>query len=410
MAAGSDAVATLRRNRSGNWEARASLGSDPATGRRRRAQETYPGTLPERDARRLAEDFERRARGAGGEGSAGDGGAMRLSEWLDDYIDMLEALKASPASIPTYRTYADRYICPRIGRLRLMDLRPAHVERMLADVRRRGGVGDGPVELSTLRCVHAFLQGALSKARDYGYMAENPAVKEIRPRADRKEAASLDDADLARLAKAIDGRWDIAAVASRLALGTGLRRAEACGLQWGDIDPASRSLHVSRVAVAKAGGGLVLKDPKSRAGARTLRLDDGTWAWLERWSVVQRDALAELGATQTASTPVVSLNGSHTAPQAVSRGFKALKDEAGVEGRCTYHTLRHTHATHLLREGVDIKVLQRRLGHSSAAITLDTYAHVLPGADDAAADAMAEVLARANRAMGPRPEGGGDAR
>lgn len=386
-------MVSLRRNKVGNWEARVSLGSD-VLGARKRVQRTFPGELDEKDAMDRAVDFERSARGArraGGEISAEIGGAMTVREWLDAYLASKEAFGASPASIPTWKTYVTRYAGPRIGAIRLYDLRPQHVEAMLAQVAREGGVDGGPVSLKTLCGLHSWLQGAMTRAVRYGYIARNPVTADLRPKAQRHEAASLDVDELSSLLAATDGRWDLGSVAARLALGAGLRRAEACGLLWRDIDDSTRTLHVSKVVVAKPGGGLVRKDPKSKAGVRAIRLDDETWAWLMEWRSVQAGMCPRAG--KMADAAVVSMDGRLAAPNAVSRSFAALRADAGLSG-CGLHTLRHTHATHLLAEGVDVKVLQRRLGHSSAAMTLDTYSHVLPGADEAAAEAMAAVIGR----------------
>lgn len=386
-------MASLRRNRSGNWEARVSLGGSGDV------QETFPGSLPEHEARRLADAFERRVRGEHG-GAGLDGGGMRLRDYLAEYIEDLSALSASPASIPTYRTYLNLYIGPHIGNLRLYELTARHIGRMLAKIAAGGGVNGTGLSDATVRCVYAFLEGALDQAVRYGMIASSPMGDVDRPKASSREAVPLDDADLARLDAAMAGRRDIAALSARLALGTGLRRAEVCGAVWRNLDAASMSLHVSTVIVEGPGGRLVRKEPKSKAGVRTLRLDDATWGWLVEWRAEQASILAAAGKRQTAETPIVSRDGSVTRPGRVSASFQRLARAAGLEGHYTFHSLRHTHATHLLREGVDIKTLQRRLGHSSAAITLDTYGHVLPGADDQAAEAMSEVLRRAARGGG----------
>lgn len=386
-------MASLRRNKSGNWEARVSLGGSGEV------QETFAGSLPEAEARRLADAFERRVRGEHG-GAAMDGGGMRLADYLAEYIDDLAALSASPASIPTYRTYLRCYISPHIGRLRLYELTARHIGRMLAKIAAGGGANGVGLSDSTVRCVYAFLEGALDQAVRYGMIPASPMADVDRPKASPHEAAPLDDEDLAKLDAQMAGRRDVAALAARLALGTGLRRSEACGVVWRNLDASSRSLHVSTVIVEGARGRLVRKEPKSKAGARTLRLDDATWDWLMGWKAEQAALIEERGGRQTPDTPIVSRDGSVTRPGRVSAGFQGLARDAALGRRYTFHSLRHTHATHLLREGVDIKTLQRRLGHSSAAITLDTYGHVLPGADVQAAEAMSEVLRRASRGGG----------
>ena len=75
-----------------------------------------------------------------------------------------------------------------------------------------------------------------------------------------------------------------------------------------------------------------------------------------------------------------------------NRSFKRIKARAGVREDLRFHDLRHTCATLLLGEGVNVKVVSEMLGHASITITLNTYSHVLPDMQDSAADAMEAVL------------------
>ena len=360
---------SVRRNRSGNWEVRVSAGTDPRSGRRRTAQETYPASTPQRELRMRADALERRVRGEAGEAD----GAETVASFLTDYLAHLKGIGASP----------------------LWRVRPRDIQSMLAQAREDGLSG------GTLRGIHAFLQGAFAQAVAWGAIEASPMAEVVRAKAERGEAPFLDEEALASVMEAISGEHTLVAVAARLALGTGMRRGEVCGATWRCVLPDRAGFHVSTVIV-EAGGRLVRKEPKSRAGIRTMSLDEATWDWLERWRERQAAMLAEAGGRQTADTPIVSLDGTVTRPDRITAGFSALCSRLGLD--CTFHSLRHTHAAHLLRQGVDVKSLQRRLGHSSAAVTLNTYAHVLPGADERSAEAMAEVLGRARRAG----KGGGD--
>lgn len=382
---------SVRRNRSGNWEVRVSAGTDPRSGRRRTAQETYPASTPQRELRMRADALERRVRGEAGEAD----GAETVASFLTDYLAHLKGIGASPATIETYRSYANAHVIDAIGGIPLWRVRPRDIQSMLAQAREDGLSG------GTLRGIHAFLQGAFAQAVAWGAIEASPMAEVVRAKAERGEAPFLDEEALASVMEAISGEHTLVAVAARLALGTGMRRGEVCGATWRCVLPDRAGFHVSTVIV-EAGGRLVRKEPKSRAGIRTMSLDEATWDWLERWRERQAAMLAEAGGRQTADTPIVSLDGTVTRPDRITAGFSALCSRLGLD--CTFHSLRHTHAAHLLRQGVDVKSLQRRLGHSSAAVTLNTYAHVLPGADERSAEAMAEVLGRARRAG----KGGGD--
>ena len=75
-------------------------------------------------------------------------------------------------------------------------------------------------------------------------------------------------------------------------------------------------------------------------------------------------------------------------PTTVSKAFSRARDRAGMPRTYVFHSLRHTHATWCLANGVDLKTLADRLGHSNEATTLKLYAHLLPGRDQAAAQAF----------------------
>ena len=110
-------------------------------------------------------------------------------------------------------------------------------------------------------------------------------------------------------------------------------------------------------------------------------------------------------------TPLVSHDGALADPDDVSAAFRRMAGELGLPKWASYHTLRHTHASLALANGVDLKTTQERLGHSSGATTLEAYGHVLPGRDAAAAaafEALVEELSGTANGLQtpPAPSGG----
>ena len=90
----------------------------------------------------------------------------------------------------------------------------------------------------------------------------------------------------------------------------------------------------------------------------------------------------------TPNAPLVTVGGSYMRPNTVSKAFSRLRNRLGLSKKCTFHSLRHTHATWCLAEGVDLKTLSERLGHADESTTLKTYAHLMKGRDQAAAQAF----------------------
>ena len=177
-----------------------------------------------------------------------------------------------------------------------------------------------------------------------------------------------------------------------LALATGMRRGELLGLQWGDIDLDRGVLRVER-SLEETKAGLRFKPPKTKRGRRNITLPPDAVAMLRAHKVKQLELRLVLGLGKIEpSTLVLSdVEGEPLKPHTVSRAWQRVVVAKGLP-RVSFHALRHTHASMLIRAGVDILTISRRLGHSAAAITLDVYGHLIEGADAAAAKAIEGVL------------------
>lgn len=172
---------------------------------------------------------------------------------------------------------------------------------------------------------------------------------------------------------------------------TGLRRGELCGLRWADIELEGATLTVLQTIVTVRGAA-ALSDVRSAHSRRTIDLDAATVAVLRRHRVAQLEwrMLAGPGWTDTG---LAFTNPSGTAwhPDTVSATVQRLIDASSLP-RVTLHGLRHSHITHLLVAGVDVKTVSARAGHAAAAFTLDRYGHVLAGRQAAAAAAVAALV------------------
>ena len=196
-----------------------------------------------------------------------------------------------------------------------------------------------------------------------------------------------------------------------LALATGVRRGEALGLVWGNVDLVRKRIRIEKQLDSKG----VRRDPKSHKSKRNLAIDDGTIAFLTEWKIMQSDLFYQ-GGDVPDDAPVCSndTDGAFISPAAfdkwrrawfVDHGLgtfekiEAWHDRNGVKRyrRSGYkgynlHELRHTQATLLIGRGADIKTVQNRLGHSSASLTMNIYAHAIEQNDREAADTIGSVL------------------
>lgn len=326
-----------------------------------------------------------------------DGLARARSEWLrgeavdDDgytvgaYLDRWIKSERPNLSQKTYASYEGvvrLHVKPLLGHLRLKDLNADHL-RWLYGEKLRAGLAPRTVQI-----IHTALAKALKEAvrRNLVITAATNDVK--RPRVEKREMRTLDNAQVLALLRT--ARGDPYEALYTLAVSTGLRRGELLGLEWKDVDFDRGVLSVRRSVSAN---GKTVKPTKTGRG-RTLRLTPDALAALVLHRTRQQEHRAMMGASWTEQGLVFpSLVGTAiNADNFVKRSFKPLLREAGLP-EIRFHDLRHTFATLLLpRPEVPSKVVQEMLGHSSITMTLDTYSHVLPEMQGAAADAMQEML------------------
>jgi len=189
---------------------------------------------------------------------------------------------------------------------------------------------------------------------------------------------------------------------------TGMRRAEACGLRRADTDLDVGVLTVS-VTRVQIGWDVQEETPKSDAGRRDIALDQRTAAVLRAHLAHQAaDRLAWGEAWAGSGLVFTHEDGSPLHPGMVSNRFRRLAFAAGLPP-VSLHSLRHGAATYALAAGVDIKVVQERLGHSTSALMRDTYTSVLPDVARAAAEAAAAMIPRAVSGTGGLPTDSQDA-
>ena len=177
-----------------------------------------------------------------------------------------------------------------------------------------------------------------------------------------------------------------------LALYTGMRRGELLGLRWSAVDLTTRTLSVTQTLQCIKGMGLVAMQPKTHRSRRLVSLSPSAVALLSGPKVKQRQEREALGLVWRDSDYVFSkFDGAPYHPNTVSKAFSKIIKKAELP-KVRLHDLRHTHATIMLKQGADPKTISERLGHSSVVITLDTYANVLPGMQEAAALIFEEAI------------------
>ena len=264
--------------------------------------------------------------------------------------------------------------------------------RLMEDGYKKESRGGG-LHPKTVRHIHSTLHKVLGDAIDAGLLVTNPAdrAKPPRPRSTAPTEMKFWDAEqLGQFLEHIAG--DRLQAAWHLLAMTGMRRGEALGLRWQDVDLDARRLAV-RHTITAVGYEINESTPKNHQ-ARTIDLDPSTVAQLRAHQDRQLKEKEAWGPGYQDSDLIFRReDGSPVHPQLFSQQFEREVRRAGLP-QIRLHDVRHTHATIALRAGVPVKVISERLGHEDPAFTMKQYAHVIPGMQAEAAELIAALVAR----------------
>lgn len=309
-----------------------------------------------------------------------------VGEFIERWLDTYAATNTTLRTLHGYRGYVKRYVGPSIGNIPLQSLTTQQVQTVYADMLQRG------LSNTTVVQLHRILKQALGHGVKWGILARNVADATSPPRIQRPPMDMWDVDTVHRfLDAAEDSRFrDL----HHLAVLTGLRRSEICGLKWDQVDLARGRISVVATLQRITGHGLVQGQPKTARSRRSVPLDPTGVNVLH--SVRGRQMELQLAAGpswQNLGYVFTHADGSPVAPDMVSKDFCAIVRKEGLPN-LTFHGLRHATATLLLTLGVNLKVVSEILGHSNIAITADTYSHVLPGLQEQAVLALGQLLVR----------------
>lgn len=286
--------------------------------------------------------------------------------WLENY-----QMTVKPQTLVSTRQFLKNHILPVFGDMQLDKIHIAHIQSW--------------VNKLAFKIVNYGVAASINKRiLQYGVSMQlipfNPAREVILPRPQKAGANRTKFIDKEDLKTFLDYMERLAptaynyyydSVLYKLLLATGCRYGEAVALEWSDIDFNSATISITKTynRIVKQVG-----TPKSKAGIRTISIDNKTILMLKQYRNRQRQAFMEIG------SPAPALVFSTTVSQypnsdARTKSLRYRCKEAGIP-QFTFHAFRHTHASLLLNAGISYKELQHRLGHATLAMTMDTYSHL----------------------------------
>ncbi len=358
---------------------------DPETGKRKRKWHSFRGTKREAqtECSRLVTEFA--------QGSYIEPSKTTLVMFLGRWLEQIEP-NVAPRTHERYREIATKNLVPLLGQIALTKLRPDQIAAAYVKALRSGRRdGTGGLSARTVHHMHRILKQALATAVRWRMLTRNPVESVDPPKVERRKMSALDAVNTAKLLVHFRGTRMFIPVL--IAVMCGLRRGEITALRWGSVDLRRGQLSVIE-SMEQTAKGVRSKETKS-GRARTVALPGMVVDELRRARVAQAEELLKVGVRLADQTHViVQVDGRPLQPNSLTHEFVRLLAKAKGLPRIRFHDLRHTHATHLLANGVHPKVAQERLGHASVGVTLDLYSHVLPGMqEDAAAKVDAAIRA-----------------
>ena len=368
----------LRERHPGVWELIVELGRDPLSGRRRQRSRTFRGT------KRQAQHELRALLGAVEQGLV-TGTELVVADLLDRWLDLC-ADELSPTTMREYRRLVERRIKPAIGAVPLIKLTTAGLDAFYLALSREAGLSPASV-----RQIHAIVRRALRQAVRWRWVDHNVAIDTAKPRMRRPDITAPSIAKMQELLRDADTYEAAFGVLVRLAIVTGMRRGELCGLRWCDVELERSRVRVNQAIVA-ATLGTHVKKPKSGA-VRTVTIDNHSVDLITAHHEAMAKRAAEAGVELHEDGYVFSHEPDGSRPRHPDNVSAAFRNLASNKGTVRLHDLRHAHATQLLAQGVEITAVSSRLGHANTSTTLNIYAHAIETSDHRAADIIGKLLA-----------------
>lgn len=308
---------------------------------------------------------------------------MRLSSSKDKANG--EDSSALPKTYQKYDSTLRLYILPYLGQKKLSTITPQNVQSLLNDWSTGNlKVKKGhPISSSTIRCARRYLSELFNYTVNIGLLIKNPIKLTKAPRLVTTEIHNLTNAMKIQMQTNIDSPYRMnyyaSYIATKIAIGTGMRLGEVFGLCWDCVDLNHNIISVRR-SIQTGDKEQVFQDTKTKTSRRSIPITKDLCQELITYKEFQSNYAKTLG-DKWVDTYVVIISGIFgkilSTSNFKSRYFIPILKQLNLD-YITFHDLRHTHATLLLAQKINPKIVQERLGHSTITLTLDTYSHLIP--------------------------------
>lgn len=310
--------------------------------------------------------------------------SMTYDDWLDLWLES-KANTISKNTMQSYKSLFTKHIRPELGNYRLCNINTPLLKKFFNNLKK--------LDLSSRSLIYiiTLLKASFKQAVIDNLLLKNPTDKIITPKlVPNKKIVSLNKAEIVKLLSVIKEPKYYNLFS--LALRTGLKRSEILGLRWTDIDFDKNTLSIEQTVLKINNVSVISSLAKNKSSNRIISIDDKSIRLLKYQMKLVIANKLKFYDYHDHDLIFPNENGLPSKPDTISKKARQFQKLANLPKEFTFHTLRHTHATLLLKAGINFKVIQSRLGHSGYQIPMNTYSHVVPDNDKELIDKIASVF------------------
>lgn len=317
------------------------------------------------------------------------------NQWLETYVKP----NLAPTTHQGYEEKLNKHILPYLGNKRLDKIKPLDLDNLYnflltKQTNRKDKDGNyKTLSPTSVHKVHEILSSIFSNALRWDLVPYNPCTKVVQPKYRSTKMTCYDEETSKRLINALLQKAPIKyKCLVILAILTGFRRGELVGLHWNDIDFKNHKISVKRSAYYLSDQPTSEKDPKTDLSTRTIAVPSICFDLLKQWRCEQSKMKLALGKSWKSSENIFTTNyGGIMNPATGPKWFSSFLAKNNFP-HIRFHDLRHTFATLLINNNVDVKTVSHKLGHASTNTTLKFYVHDLESTDKASAELLENML------------------
>lgn len=307
-------------------------------------------------------------------------GSIRFERFINDYYFPYAQKHLAPSTVQFYRKIADQFLIPSFVNRRIDSFTWRDIQRFIdflsSDSSARSDKRNGDkLNASTVKRYASALRAILGFAEDEGVL-DIPKHKLRFPRQNRPEIDYYNSKEIKRFVRELEGETIMTRLLLITALYTGMRRGEIVALRWSDVDVDRAVINVRSSALKVAGEKQFVKTPKSVSSNRTVPIPDDLVKLFLKWKLEQETIRQATGDRWNDQNFVFTgKNGNMISvytPTKICSEFQKRHKLRHIK----FHALRHSYATYLVSNGVDVKTISELLGHSEIKTT-DIYTHAI---------------------------------